>query len=656
MLTLLLAALLAPTPVPVATQEAPVEPPARALLKELTTSPRLAGTVGSEWGAKLVGRWLEAAGFEVEFDEREVMLTYPKRIEIALFEDSVSDAPVFRRVDVFDADAVPPGDVPRFNAWAKSGSVRAEVVDCGRGLRGDFDKLVSEGAKLGGVIALIRYGGSYRGVKVDLATEYGCAGVLLFSDPKLDGPGKGAVWPKGPWKPEWAAQRGSISPMGKAPGDPTTPGFGSPAPGEAPSKPRLTDAEVAAILPSIPCMPIGSDEAEAILSRLSAGGGSLARFSRRKAAEVEIKLDQPLSLRRIINVIATLPGKNSKRVIAGNHRDSWVRGANDAGSGTISLVRAAQRLGERVKSGWQPDHTLQLCFWDAEEFGLIGSTEWVESNLEALRDDAIVYINADAAVGGTQFARLSGTPGLLGSLEGVLTELPSKSFPDENLWQEWNRRLRGREPSLGLPGSGSDFAAFLHHASLPVIDFGLSGASGGQYHTAFDDFAMIDRFIDPGFVGHELAGQILEAFLVHFATEGSSAFDPAQAARAMAGLARRAGEEIDREEVRWLGVERGEKLAAAFADLALAYDSATPEVRAENRIYVALAHDEGIPGRPWFRNALWAPGLETGYSAETLPVLRAAAREGEAKLEQELAAMIATVNELRLRCSANEGE
>ena len=632
------------------------DPPSRELLLELTTSPRLAGTVGSEWGAKLVGGWLTEAGFDVEFDEREVLLTYPKRVEISFYEDSTSTEPLFHRVDVFDADAIPPGDVPRFNAWAKSASVRAEVIDCGRGLRGDFNKLVSDGKELKGKIALVRYGGGYRGIKVDLATEFGCAGVLLFSDPKQDGPGKGDVWPKGPWKPEWAAQRGSISPMGKEPGDPSTPGFGSPAPGEKSSRPRLSTNELDKLLPSIPCMPIGSDEANAILAKLGASGGALARLSRQKAVEVEMILDQPRSLRRIVNVIATLPGKRPQRVIAGNHRDAWVRGANDAGSGTVSLVRAAQHLGTRIKNGWKPEYTLQLCFWDAEEFGLIGSTEWVETHLEALRADTIAYINVDSAVGGTKFNGISGTPGLLGSLESVLTEIPSHSFPEETLWQEWNRRLRGREPSLGLPGSGSDSASFLHHASLPVLDFGLSGSSGGQYHTAFDDFPIVDRFIDPGFIGHELAGNILDAILAHYATIGPAAFDPVEAARAMETMVRTAGEEIDRQEKRWLGVERGERIAQAFVELANAYEQATPSVREQNPFYLALASDEGIPGRPWFRNALWAPGLETGYSAETLPVLRAAAREGEPQLEAATTTLIADIAALATRCSTAEGE
>lgn len=649
MLNFILLATLALSPI----QDAP----SRELLKELTTSPRLAGTVGSEWGAKLVGRWLTEAGFEVEYDEREVMLTYPKRVEIAFFEDSTSQTPLFHRIDVFDADAIPPGDVPRFNAWAKSASVRAEVIDCGRGLRGDFNKLVSDGKKLDGKIALIRYGGSYRGVKVDLATEFGCAGVLLFSDPKLDGPGKGEVLPKGPWKPEWAAQRGSISPMGKEPGDPTTPGFGSPVPGEKPSRPRLSGEALDRILPSIPCMPIGSDEANAILAKLgSSDGGALARLSRRKAVEVKMVLDQPRSLRRIINVIATLPGKNPQRVIAGNHRDAWVRGANDAGSGTVSLVRAAQRLGERVKQGWKPEYTVQFCFWDAEEFGLIGSSEWVESNLDELRSDAIAYLNVDSAVSGTEFNGLSGTPGLLGSLESVLTSIPSHSFPEENLWQEWNRRLRGRKPSLGLPGSGSDFASFLHHATLPVLDFGLSGSGGGQYHTAFDDFPIVDRFIDPGFVGHELAGSIIEGIVAHYATLGPAAFDPAEAARAMEAVARSAGEEVDTEEHRWLGVEFGEQLAQAFVRLAAAYENATPARRAKNPFYLSLATEGGLPGRPWFRNTLWAPGLETGYSAETWPILRAAARTGKPELAAATAMLITSLDDLAKRCSMTEGE
>ena len=376
----------------------------------------------------------------------------------------------------------------------------------------------------------------------------------------------------------------------------------------------------------------------------------------KKTAEVEIVLDQPLVMRRIVNVIATLRGKNASRVIAGNHRDSWVRGANDAGGGTVSLIRAAQRIGERAKNGWTPEHTVQLCFWDAEEFGLIGSTEWVEDHLNELQSELIVYVNADGAVGGTKFRGLSGTPGLLGSLESVLSSISSISFPTENLWQEWNRRLRGRAPSLGLPGSGSDFAAFLHHATMPVIDFSLSGASAGQYHTAFDDFPIVDRFIDPGFKGHELAGEILEAILVEFATRGPESFDPAEAALAMEAMTRKAGEEIDSNDVRWLGVEHGEKLAQAFAELAKSYQSATAETRAANPFYRGLARAEGIPERPWFKNALWAPGLETGYSAETLPVLRAAARAGKDELESALAVMITLVEDMSRRCSTTEGQ
>lgn len=626
------------------------EPPSRALLKELTTSPRLAGTVGSEWGARTVRRWLEAAGFRVEYDVREVLLAYPRRIEVALFETRSAEEPLFRRIDTYDPDAVPPGDVPKYNAWAKSGRIRAEVVDCGRGLRPEFDELVAGGTDLSGKIALIRYGGSYRGVKADLASEYGCGGVLLFSDPELDGPGKGDVWPEGPWKPGWAAQRGSISPMAKAPGDPTTPGFGSPAPG-AGGPPRLAGEALDALLPRIPCIPIGSDEALAILEKLSSGsGGGIARLSRKKP-EVLIDLECPRELRTVINVVATLDGARPERVIAGNHRDSWVRGANDAGGGTVSLTRAAQRLGERVRSGWKPEYTIQLCFWDAEEFGLIGSTEWVEGNAAALAREAICYVNADAAVGGTQLARLSGAPGMLPVLETVLSRIPSQHFEGETLWQEWIRRLRGREPSLGLPGSGSDFASFLHHLCLPVIDFSLSGGQGGQYHTAFDDFLQVERFVDPGFVGHELAGRILEELLVELATLGPLAFDGADAARALQKVARTAGEELDRDERSWLGIARGERLARAFAELAEALDAA-PEARrarlsAETpRLLEGLAAPDGIPGRPWFRNALWAPGLETGYSAETFPVLRAAAREGEEALDAALDALVARIEAL----------
>ena len=598
-------------------------PPARALLLELTSTPRWAGTSGSRWGADLVARRLAEAGWQVELDQRVVLLSLPRRVELALYEGDAA-APFLERIESFDPDAVPAGDVPLYSAYSASGSARAPVVDVGRGLRADYERLKAAGIDVRGAIALARYGGAYRGVKADLAQEFGCVGVLLYSDPAGDGDERGATWPEGPWKPDWDAQRGSIAPMARAPGDPSTPGWASPKPGEHGK--RLTAAELEAALPRILCTPIGARDARALQARLQhvkltgADGKESELPVGPGPVQVRLTLDLPRDLRTIHNVIARLPGRGEGLVLAGNHRDAWVRGAHDAGSGTVALLRAAQRLGERSKAGWKPQHTLVLGFWDAEEFGLIGSTEWGEAHAELLRAHGLAYVNADTAVGGPRFGA-SGTPGLLGALERALAPMACLTTGEgtpTSLWAQWVASFKDGPPRLGLPGSGSDFAVFLHHLGMPVLDIGFDGNDGGQYHTRFDDFLMVERYLDPGFRAHEAAGEFFERLLADLADDPAAGFDGAEAARAMAAHARASG----------LDAAAMERLATAFEDLARAWQGE----RAMTSFYRGLHLEEGLAGRPWFRNPLWAPGSEAGYGAETFPELRAAALRGPEEL------------------------
>lgn len=605
----------------------PPAPPSRSLSEALTAQPRLAGTEGSARAALLVAGWLQAAGWEVELDHREVCLSLPRSLDLAVFPDANATRPAFVRRSSFDPDAEDPGDVPLYNAWSASGRVRAPVVDVGLGLRADYRRLRAAGVELEGRVALARYGGSYRGVKADLAQEYGLAALLLTSDSEADGALRGPVWPEGPWKPGDDQQRGAISPLVFAPGDPTTPGWPSPPPapddgdGTAPPgaesttdrgararhRPRLSDAERDARLPRIPCLPLGSDDARALLEL-------------GPAAEVALDLDLRRELRPIVNVIARLPGSGDEIVVAGNHRDAWVRGAHDAASGTVALVRAAQRLGQRARAGWRPLRTITLGFWDAEEFGLIGSTEWAEDHKRLLTSKAVAYVNADAAVSGPNFG-VSGTPGLEAPLRAALERVPAPTPAGRDgtsLWDQWT--AGADPPALSLPGSGSDYTVFLHHLGIPVLDVHFSGNAGGQYHTAYDDFALMDRFLDPGWRGHEAAGSLLAALLVELA-DRPDPYDDAAAAAAMAALVR--GEEA------WLGPRRTERLAGAFEDLEATIRAAT-EAGVPRGPSLWRLQRSGLPDRPWYQNPLWAPGIETGYAAETLPTLRAALERDEA--------------------------
>ncbi|MCB9913563.1 MAG: M28 family peptidase [Planctomycetes bacterium] len=623
-------------------QDSPGAPPSRELLRGLTARTRLAGTSGSWWGARYVQGVLEEAGWTVELDPREVLLSLPRALELQAFEDDQADAPFLATRHTWDPNAAPPRDLPPFNAWSASGTADAPLVDVGRGLRRDFERLRELGVDVRGCVAIARYGGSYRGVKARLAQEYGCAGLLLFSDPADDGAAKGAVWPDGPWKPDWAAQRGSISPLAKAPGDPSTPGWPSPAPGVA--APRLAQAELDAALPRLPCMPVPARDALALLARLDevtvVGDDGTTHPERLGPGPVHVRLtvDAPRELRTIVNVHARLAGAGDLVVVAGNHRDAWVRGAHDAGGGTVALLRAAQRLGERAATGWRPAQTLQLSFWDAEESGLVGSTEWAEGEAQALQERCIAYVNADTAVSGAQFRGASGTPGLLATLEAALAATPVLGARADgapaNLLDDWRAALGDARPALGLPGSGSDYTVFLHHLGVPVLDVGFTGSGGGQYHTAFDDFAVVDRFLDPQWLGHETAGLFVANLLVELAERGFASFDEAQAARRLA--------EVARGEAAWLGEAESARLAQAFEAVA-----AAPRVRAGSaRFYQRLAARDGLEGRRWFKNRLWAPGLDTGYASETFPSLRRALEEGPAALAAELDSLVAALDAL----------
>jgi N-acetylated-alpha-linked acidic dipeptidase len=643
---------------------APGDPPSRELLLELTQQTRLAGTVGSLVAAKNVARRLEEAGWKTEIEEREVLLSYPRHVELAIYagDSKTSVTPLSERIERFDPDAIPPGDVPLYNAWSASGEVRAKVVDAGRGLRADFERLKKSGVELKGTIALARYGGSYRGIKVDLATQYGCAGILLFSESSSDGAAKGATWPQGPWKPPYEAQRGSISPMGRTPGDPSTPGWASPKKGETAK--RLSGKELEDALPKIPCLPIGAEEAERILAGLTKQpvldkDGNIAEAPIGPGPiEVRMLVDSPRELRPLRNVIATLAGASEDCVIAGAHRDAWVRGANDDGSGTVCMIRAAQRLGERAKSGWKPKNSIVIGLWDAEEFGMLGSTEWAEGHAEWITKHCFAYVNSDTGCQGTHFSGASGTPGLLrvlkAALERVPTPEPRKDAAPKNLWEDWlaqlntsasrhPERLPNAEPEISPAGSGSDFAVFLHHLSKPVVDISLGGNSGGQYHTTFDDFAIVDRYLDPGFVGHEMCGQLLAELLGEMADEGPSCFDNVEAARALAALSRKAGDDKD-EGRAWLGPGHAERIARRFDQLAETCAIDCPD---SFHLYEVLRLEKGIPGREWYRNPVWTPGLEDGYGSELFPVLHAAGRRGDEALTVAVDAMLLSLENAR---------
>tara|TARA_R110002072_G_scaffold140548_11_gene284900 strand:- start:6810 stop:8948 length:2139 start_codon:yes stop_codon:yes gene_type:complete len=668
-------------------------PPSKALLHELCSGTRLAGTRGSVRTADFVTRVLEDAGWSVERDSRDVLLSLPRKTTLEVFADGTATDPLFARIRSFDPGALPPGDVPPFLAWSATADVRGQVVDCGNGSEEDFVALGETRVDVRGHIALCRFGAGHPGATLERAAAAGCIAVLFWTDPADAGAGRGATWPQGPWMPDWAAARGHVAPIGNAPGDPSTPGFASPNAGEEASAPRLDGDALDASLPKIPCLPISAQDAAALRAalrtkRVTQPDGSRANIPRGPGpAVVHLAIDAPREVRTIHNVIARLPGEREGFVLAGNHRDAWVRGASAAGSGTVGLLRAAQHLGARYADGWRPRHGIALGFWDAGEQGSIGSTEWCEAHAATLQEQLIAYFNCDALARGTQ-VRISGTPGLVPTLSralGKVTHPAGGTRPDgtpRTLVENWMEGGQGR-PRLALLGSGSDHAPFLHHLTVPVLDIEFTGHEGGQDHTSIDDVPMVERFLDPGYVGHELAGHVVAEMLAEFAQQGRLSFDDESAAREFARHAREAGA--------WLGEERSQRLALAFetlgrtiavdwsawatrmkfkggghlgpfgtwpsflsaidaAELRIALD-ALRHTSGRPRMLQALSSANGIEGRPWQRLDLWAPDLRDGDSAVFLPELRAISDAGgddvEAALDAGLADWVSRIDTLR---------
>ena len=291
--------------------------------------------------------------------------------------------------DRYDSD---PRVVMPFNGSSPSADITADVVYANYGRPEDFQKLAQMGIDVKGKIVLTRYGGNFRGVKVYIAQEKGAAGVLIYSDPSDDGYYKGDAYPNGPYRPATGVQRGAVQYMFKYPGDPTTPGVASTP--DLPMSKRVAP-EKAESQPTIPSTPLSYKDAAPILENLKGPAaphewqGALPftyHLGGKGNVKVHMLLKMDYQYRLIWDVIGRVQGTEypDEWVVAGNHRDAWVYGAVDPNSGTAAMLEAVHGIGALLKQGWKPKRTIIFGSWDAEEEGLIGSTEWAEDNAQRL--------------------------------------------------------------------------------------------------------------------------------------------------------------------------------------------------------------------------------------------------------------------------------
>jgi N-acetylated-alpha-linked acidic dipeptidase len=615
-------------------------------LKTLTAEPHMAATPEDHKTAEYVADKFRAAGLETEIVPFRVLLNWPKVVRIEAFDANgklLISGPTREHVDG-DPGQDDPRVVMPFNGSSGSGDVTAELVYANYGRLEDFDQLAAQHVDLHGKIVLVRYGGNFRGVKVYIAQQRGAVGVLIYSDPQDDGYYKGDPWPIGPWRPETGVQRGSVQFLFKYPGDPETPGVASTL--DLPDSARVSPE---GNQPHIISIPISYHDASPILQALAGPSvpqgwqGALPfRYhvgvvSGPGAVKVHLVSQQDYQRRIIWDVIGKVKGSQYPDgwVVAGNHRDAWVYGAVDPNSGTAAMLESVHGIGALLKQGWRPKRTVVFCSWDAEEEGLIGSTEWVEQHAKML-ESAVAYFNVDVAVAGPDFSAAA-VPSLKQFVRELTRSVPSPQ--GATVYDQWkmqhsegnehrasNAPKENEDVHVGDLGSGSDFTPFLQHVGVPSTDIGSSGPYG-VYHSTFDDYAWYVQNADPHFVYLQEMARVfgLEALrmadadvlpydYVTYAHSIESYIAAARRKASDAGLSSLDFAAADAAAVRFVAAaQRAHNLqTAASGDLGK-LNLALRQTETD------LVSDAGLPNRPWFRHTIYAPGEFTGYASVVIP-------------------------------------
>ena len=616
--------------------------------RALSRRPQLIATEGVRRALEYSVSRLRSYGLDVSTPSYGVYASRPRDIEVTM------TAPYTRRLSNKersfpwhrDFDEVVVG----YNAYSPSGDVSGEVVYANYGLPEDYEELERLGVDVRGKVVLVRYGGSFRGVKAQQAEQRGAVGLLIYSDPEDDGFVRGPVYPDGPWRPADGIQRGSIQYIFEYPGDPLTPG--------APSVPgtRRISPEEAENLPRIPTAPLSYGEAEPLLQALGGpaapesfqGGLPISYRVGPGGTQVRLDLDIAYDQLPVRNVLAEIRGtsKPDEKIVVGAHYDGWTYGTSDNTSGWTTIMEIGRSLGRLLDRGWRPERTIVIAGWDGEEYGLLGSTEWVEQFQRDLRRNAVAYANLDGA-GGTSFSA-SGVPQLDDALIEV-TKAVTDPRTGNSVFDVWKGDDE-EDPEIDRLGSGSDYTAFLDHVGVPSLEAGFTApASGGTYHSAYDDTYNMERHLDPGYLGHAGSARVTGVTALRLANADVLPFRYSDYATAVASYVREL-QEVQAETPGASQVDLAILLEAAQAwlDASTALEARADALldagdtesrrasRAIRRINDALMRQEralitpqGLPGRSWFRHQIYAPGLVTGYAVQYLPGLRDALEAGD---------------------------
>jgi len=653
----------------------------RAWMQRLSARPHHLGSAYGKENAELIASLFRSWGYDTKIETYRVLFPTPRIRVLEMTAPQQYTAGLAEPPLAEDGTSSQSSEqLPLYNAYSADGDVSGDLVYVNYGVPRDYEELAKNGVDVRGKIVIARYGGSWRGIKPKVAAEQGAIGCIIYSDPRDDGYYQGDVYPKGAYRNDHGGQRGSVADMPVYAGDPLTPGVA------ATENARRLDRSAATTLTKIPVLPISHRDALPLLRALGGpvappdwrGALPITYHFGPGPARVHLKLEFNWDLVPAHNVIATLRGtdRSDQWIIRGNHHDAWVNGADDPISGLVAMMEEARAIAELAKTGWKPRRTIIYCAWDGEEQGLLGSTEWVEDHLEELRRHGAVYINSDS--NGRGFLGAGGSH----TLERFVTEV-ARDVQDPQRSVSVLERLRARQVVLASSeedrkaardrqlikldalGSGSDFTPFLQHAGVAALNIGYGGEDGGgSYHSIYDSFEHYVRFGDPKFDYGIAQAKTTGRMVLRLANAEALPFQFTRLAETLSGYLSELVKLTDETRVRVDEKNRqlAEKTMEIAADPALPFVAPAPDPpvphlefaplrnavarltesakafdRASSlagasaeldhalmRMEQALTRSEGLPGRPWYRHYVYAPGLYTGYGVKTLPSVREA--------------------------------
>jgi len=639
----------------------------RAAMQRLSARPHHVGSPYDKDNAEWLLAQLKSYGLDAQIEEFSALFPTPQSRSLELLGPEPFKAKLQEPAIAVDPTSGQTSEqLPSYNAYSRDGDVTGRLVYVNYGRPEDYEVLDRMGVSVKGMIVIARYGMSWRGIKPKVAAQHGAIGCILYSDPRDDGYYRGDSYPDGPMRPAEGAQRGSVMDMPIYPGDPQTPGVGA-VPGV-----KLIPLDKVETITKIPVLPISYEDAIPFLKSLGGetvpdawrGGLPFTYHFGPSTAEAHLALKFNWDRKPLYDVIARIPGAKypGEWVIRGNHHDAWVNGAGDPLSGTSPELEEARALGELLKEGWKPDRTIIYCFWDGEEPGLLGSTEWVETHDAELRQHAVAYINSDG--NGRGFFNSEGSHSLENFVNGVIKDIQD---PEANM-TVWRRQrladisrapaerrgeIRGRaDTRIGALGSGSDYSPFIDHLGVASLNIGYGGEDqgSGQYHSIYDDFYYYTHFSDTDFVYGRALAQTGGTMVMRLADAEVLPFQFTGFAETVhtyiTEVKRLATEQRAQIKERNAELEDGTYVALAdpkkkivppsreplppyvnFAPLDEAADELTRAAEGYERALSAagdkapasvnakliqserlLTDKAGLPNRPWFEHLIYAPG------------------------------------------------